>query len=119
MSPELSSAIQTIVTALVGALLAWLAGKLRTPAVPSPAVPTPATPDEDPARHPVIRQLLKGIIDNLPALLAAGGKIAPFILQEGPPVDVPSVATRKPVTVDLGANVLHVDENGSIHVSAK
>jgi len=116
MSPELSSAIQTIVTALVGALLAWLAGKLRTPAVPSPAVPTP---DEDPARHPVIRQLLKGIIDNLPALLAAGGKIAPFILQEGPPADAPNVAPRKPVTVDLGANVLHVDENGSIHVSAK
>ena len=114
MSPELSSAIQTIITALVGALLAWLAGKMRTPAIPSPA-----TPDEDPARHPVIRQLLKGIIDNLPALLAAGGKIAPFILQEGPPADVPSMAPRKPVTVDLGANVLHVDEDGSIHVSAK
>ena len=119
MSPELSSAIQTIITALVGALLAWLAGKMRTPAIPSPAVPTPATPDEDPARHPVIRQLLKGIIDNLPALLAAGGKIAPFVMQEGPPVDVPNVATRKPVTVDLGGHVLHIDDAGNVHVSGK
>lgn len=102
MSPDLVNAITTLLTALVGALVGYLA-KRQAPAVPVPVPVVPATPSTD---RPIIDLLLK--------LLAAGGKLAPLI-----PLIAEDGTQPKGVSVDTGNHVVTLNPNGGATVNTK
>jgi len=111
MTPDLQASLITVITALVGALLGWLA-KRNTPApappVPAPVIPSPAVPDSP--DHPVIKNLLKLLLDAL----GKAAPLAPLIFEE----KAAASSSTLPLSIDLGSHTLFSDADG-VHITAK